>query len=136
MKGFERPVRFEEIDAAGILFFARYLALCHDAMEAFFAPLPGGYHAIVNEGGRGFPAVHVGCDYEAPLRYGDVAVIDVEVAHVGTTSCKFLYTIRRKRDGVVCARAEHVCVHTDMRTMTKLPFPPELRAHLEAALAR
>ena len=32
-----RPVRFAEVDAARIVYFARYLDFCHDALEAFSA---------------------------------------------------------------------------------------------------
>ena len=31
---FVRRVRFEEIDAAGIVYFPRFFTFCHDAMEA------------------------------------------------------------------------------------------------------
>ncbi len=131
MRTFERAVRFEEVDAAGIVFFARYLAYCHDAMEAFFDPLPGGYVGLVAGAGLGFPAVRVECDYKAPLRWGDVAVIETEVEAIGTTSCTFVYTLRRKSDGVTAARARHVTVFTEMATMTKRALSPEVRALLE-----
>ena len=47
----QRAVRFEEVDAARIVFFARYLGYGHEAMEAFFGALEGGYHGLVD--GRG-----------------------------------------------------------------------------------
>ena len=37
---YERPVRFAEVDAARIVFFARYLDFCHDALEALSTPQP------------------------------------------------------------------------------------------------
>ena len=73
----ERPVRFAEVDAARIVFFARYLDYCHDAIEALFGALDGGYAELTMKRGLGVPSVHVEIDYHAPLRYGDVAVIDL-----------------------------------------------------------
>jgi 4-hydroxybenzoyl-CoA thioesterase len=127
---FERPVRFEDVDAAGIVFFGRFFSYCHEAMESFFDPVAGGYVGLITKARRGFPAVHVDCDFSAPLRYGDVVAIETTVGHVGTTSCTFEYVLKRKADGVVAARVKHVCVHTDLTTMTKVPFAPELRALL------
>ena len=43
MVSLERPIKFEDVDAASIVFFARFLNYAHEAMERFFAPLEGGY---------------------------------------------------------------------------------------------
>ena len=62
---FLRPVRFADVDAARIVFFARYLEYCHDALEALFGQLPGGYAALTMERDVGIPSVHVEVDYRA-----------------------------------------------------------------------
>jgi len=136
----ERPVRFEEVDAAGILFFARYFEYAHEAMERFFGALGpaadglAAYPDLITRRRIGFPAVHLAMDCTAPLRYGDVARIDTTVAKVGRTSCAFRYLVTRAKDAVVTARIDHVVVSTDLVTMTKIPLPPEIRALLEAHL--
>ena len=43
MIDYERPIRFEEVDAAGIVFFGRFSSYCHDAMERLFDAVSGGY---------------------------------------------------------------------------------------------
>lgn len=83
---YERPVRFADVDAARIVFFARYLDYCHDAIEALFNDLPGGYAHLTMVRDIGVPSVRVEVDYRAPLRYGDVALIDVTVERVGEKS--------------------------------------------------
>ena len=35
----ERPIRFDEVDPAGIVFFARYANFAHEAIEGFFEDL-------------------------------------------------------------------------------------------------
>ena len=129
---YERPVRFEEVDAAGLVFFARFLGYCHEAMERFFDGVPGGYVDLIVRRKIGFPAVNVTADWRAPLRYGDVARIEVVVARVGTTSCTFRYTLRRLADGAEVAVVDHVVVSSDLTTMTKTPLPDDCRALLEA----
>lgn len=127
----ERPVRFEDVDAAGILFFARFFNYCHEAMERFFEELPGGYAALVIDRKIGFPAVHVASDFTAPLRYGDVARIAGSIIKLGTTSCTFRFAMTRAKDGIAVANMEHVIVCSDLVTLTKLPFPADIRAVLE-----
>ncbi|MCA9588778.1 MAG: acyl-CoA thioesterase [Myxococcales bacterium] len=126
----ERAVRFDEIDAAGLVFFPRFLAYCHEAMEDFFGGVDGGYVGLIRDKRVGFPAVHLTTDFRAPLRYGDVAAITLVVTKVGTTSCTFRYEISRAWDGFVVAVAEHVCVCTDLDAMAKLPLPDDVRALL------
>jgi 4-hydroxybenzoyl-CoA thioesterase len=128
----ERAVRFEEVDAAGILFFARYLGFCHDAMERFFDGVDGGYVDLITRRKIGFPAVHVEGDFKAPLRYGDVAKIDVTVKRIGETSATLRYAMRRMRDGADAATIEHVVVATDLASMTKLRIPDDVRTLLTA----
>jgi 4-hydroxybenzoyl-CoA thioesterase len=132
MVRYERPVRFEDVDAAGIVFFARILGYCHEAMEALFSPLEGGYVRLITERRLGLPTVHVETDFTAPLRYGDTARIDVTAPHVGTTSCTLAYTVTRARDGTRVAKAKHVCVVSDLDALTKRPIPADVRAVLEA----
>ena len=76
---------------------------CHDALEAFFGELPGGYAALFRERDLGVPTVHLETDFKSPLRYGDVARFEMAVERVGRTSLTFHHTIRRESDGIVAA---------------------------------
>jgi 4-hydroxybenzoyl-CoA thioesterase len=129
-----RPVRFEDVDAAGIVFFARYFNYCHDAMESLFDALEGGYATLINDRHLGLPAVHVECDFRSPLRYGETARIDVSVEHIGTTSATLRYRIVRDSDGHPCATVRHVVVTSDLRSLTKVAIPADVRRVLSAIL--
>ena len=128
---YDRHVHFEDVDAAGIVFFARFFGYCHDAMERFFDDVPGGYVALITQRKIGFPAVHASSDFKAPIGYGDVARIEGTVTKLGTTAAHFRFVMTRVRDGEHVATMNHVHVCTDIRTMTKLPFPADVRASLE-----
>jgi 4-hydroxybenzoyl-CoA thioesterase len=131
---FERTVKFEEVDAAGIVFFARYLGYCHEAMENFFGGLEGGYVRLIRDRGIGLPAVEANIQYTAPLRYGDAFTIDTTIEHIGNTSCTLAYRIWRK-DGdraVECTKVKHTCVVSRLATMTKLTIPDDMRALMQA----
>ena len=128
---YRRAVRFEEVDAAGIAFFARFFNWCHEAMERFFDGVPGGYVDLITRRRIGFPAVHLTADWKTPLRYGDVANIETAVAKLGTTSATLRYVLTRESDGAHVATLEHVTVAPDLDTMPKLPLPDDCRALLE-----
>lgn len=129
---YERPIRFEDVDAAGIVFFGRFFNYCHEAMEAFFSSLDGGYVKLIVERRIGLPAVHVECDFFTPLRYGDVAVIETTVPKIGTTSATLKYDIYRKRDRAHVATIQHVVVATNLDEVDKRALPDDVRAALEA----
>lgn len=131
----ERAVRFEEVDAAGIAFFGYFLNWCHEAMASFFDPIPGGYAGLILDRRFGFPAVHVTSDWKAPVRYGDRMSIETSVARIGTTSVTFRYVFTRlassRGSAAHVATIDHVCVATNLETMTKAPLPDDCRALLE-----
>ncbi len=127
-----RTVRFEDIDGAGIVFFPRYLSYCHEAMEAFFGALEGGYVRLICERKIGFPAVDVHVSYRSPLRYGDEATIAVEVLKLGNRSTTFRYSIAVGERAV--AMIEHTCAVCDLVALKSIQIPGDLRSHLEAHL--
>lgn len=131
----ERPVRFAEVDAARIVFFARYLEFCHDALEALFAALPGGYPELTMARGIGIPSVHIEADYKAPLRYGDTALIDVSVERIGGRSVTFRHAISRASDGVLCASVRQVVVLCRLDDIAPVDIPGDVRALLSQHLS-
>ena len=65
-----------------------------------------------------------------PLIYGDEADVAVEVAAVGNSSLRLVYTLRRVGDEVTCARVEQVHVAMSLGTKKSLPIPSYLRESL------
>jgi 4-hydroxybenzoyl-CoA thioesterase len=131
---YEKPVRFEDVDAARIVFFPKFLAYCHEAMEAMLAPLEGGYAGLVVDRQIGMPAVRVEADFEAPLRFGDVVRIQVTVEHIGRTSCALRYELFNAKTSQLSARIRHIVVLSDLRVVQKVPIPEDVRVVLEKHL--
>ena len=130
-----RPVRFAEVDAARIVYFARYLDFCHDALEALFGALPGGYPQLTMVRGIGIPSVRVEADYLAPLRYGDTALIDVSVERLGQRSITFVHTLPRAAAGVPCATVRQVVVLCRLDELVSVDIPADVRALLTVHLS-
>lgn len=138
MIAFDRAVKFEEVDAANIVFFARFVTYAHEAMEHFFGGLDGGYAGLILARRVGFPAVHVDIDFKAPARYGDVLRIETRVARLGNRSAVLWYRMHHVEEGATGRLAcdlKHTVVTTDLRTLTSCDMPADVRAllyqHLE-----
>src|SRR3990170_3022435 len=96
-----QKIRFDDVDGAGIVYYPQFFHLCHAAFEDFFdTAAPVSYPELVRDRRLGFPTVHLESTFKAPLAYGDVAVVELTVEHIGRTSVTFGYDVRRKRDGV------------------------------------
>lgn len=131
---YERPVRFEDVDAAQIVFFARFLGYAHEAMEHFFASVEGRYVGMITQRKIGLPAVRVEIDFRAPLRYGDIVRIETSCEKLGNKSAVLLYRMFRSSDSALSAEVRHTVVTTDLVTMKSCPMPDDVRRQLEANL--
>jgi 4-hydroxybenzoyl-CoA thioesterase len=145
---FDRPIKFEEVDAANIVFFARFVTYAHEAMESFFDALEGGYAGLILERHVGFPAVHVEITFTAPARYGDVLRIETRVARLGNRSAVLWYRMHHAGSGpsrgglrpqtpgsgLLACELWHTVVTTDLRTLTSCDMPADVRALLEQHL--
>ena len=133
---FDRSVKFEEVDAANIVFFARFVTYAHEAMEHFFGGLQGGYAGLILERRVGLPAVHVEIAFTAPARYGDKLRIETRIAKVGNRSAVLWYRMHHaSATGRLVCELKHTVVTTDLTTLTSCDMPPDVRAllleHLE-----
>jgi len=122
------PVRFAEIDRAGIVYYPRFFHYFHVAFEEFFADRVGvPYNVLLDRDRVGFPTVHAECDYRAPLRFGDVLRVDVSVEKMGRSSVVFLYRLRRSARARPAAEARITVVCVDMDAFRPIPIPARCR---------
>jgi 4-hydroxybenzoyl-CoA thioesterase len=125
------PVRFGDVDHAGIVFYPRFFVYFHEAFERFFDDAGLAYHKLLGDSRVGFPTVHIETDYKLPLKYGDSLDLEVSVPRVGERSATFRYVGYRHRDGQLACEAAITVACVDMRTFKSQPIPPDLRALFE-----
>ena len=124
-----QKIRFDDVDGAGIVYYPRFLHLCHAAFEDFFDDVaPFSYPALIRERRLGFPTVHVEANYRSPLAYGDTAIVTVGVTRVGTTSIGMHYEIRRRRDSGLAFSADITAVLINLDHGRPVPLTDELKA--------
>jgi len=128
-------IRFDDVDGAGIVYYPQFFHLCHKAFEDFFDDAASvSYPQMINENRRGFPTVAIHSDFSAPLRYGDIALVKMEIDTIGRSSATFNYEIRRKRDSKLCFSARIIKVFMDLDNNRVLPVPDDIRSLWESLL--
>jgi 4-hydroxybenzoyl-CoA thioesterase len=131
---YERPVRFDEVDPAGIVFFARFMNYAHEAMENFFSDLEGGYAGLIQTRRIGFPTVRLEADFKIPLRYGDMLRVETSCSKLGNTSATFVHEMRSAANGALCAVVRHVVVTVKLGVLEPCAMPDDVRAKFAAHL--
>lgn len=131
----ELPVRFADVDRAGIVYYPVFFHYFHAALEELFCARMGrGAYADLLERERvGLPAVSARCDYRAPLRFGDAAAVEVSLGELGDTSARLDYRVQRRRRGddpVECAVGAVVCAFVDLENFRAVTPPERVRALL------
>jgi 1,4-dihydroxy-2-naphthoyl-CoA hydrolase len=129
-----RDVRFQDIDAAGIMFYARFFDLFHDVYADYLAghgaPLPD----VIRKREWAAPLGHAEADYLAPLRYGDSIEVALTRGALEGSRLQLGYRITRG-DRVVSAIGQTVHVFVDVTTFKKIAPPAEALAAMGVLLA-
>lgn len=123
-------VELQEVDAAGVVFYAQFLVIAHRAYEAAFAALGCDLAGLLAEGRWALPMVHVEADYRRPLRHGDRIAVEVRCARAGGKSFTLAFTLRPVDGGEPHATVTHVHACLDRASGTSAELPETVRAAL------
>jgi 1,4-dihydroxy-2-naphthoyl-CoA hydrolase len=127
-----RAIRFQDIDAAGIIFYPRVLEMFHDAYGAFLDhagfPLP----EVLRSGTWLAPVRHAEADYFKPLRFGDRVNVEICRTHIAPTEATLGYRIARIVGGEVCVVGQVVHTFVERQTFKRTQIPELLQHALMA----
>ena len=126
----ERDVLFQDIDAAGIVFFARLFDYCHDAFFAFLGSRGLSMAKVMQDGVWGSPLAHAEADYAAPLRFGDRVRVEIVGVDLGNTSMRVTSRVVDFAGKQACS-AILVHVFVDRATGRPCSVPADVREALK-----
>jgi len=125
-----RTVAFQDVDAAGIVFFPRAFEYAHDAWVDCLRERGVDLVGVLRERVWLAPLVHAESDYREPMRFGDR--IDVQIPRVlfGASSMTVHFRLQGAgpRDGVTLCTGKLVSSFIDATTFRKVDVPPAVRA--------
>lgn len=128
-----RTVRLADTDAAGVVFFARTLMLCHEAYEESLSAAGIGLPQLLGAADLIVPIAKSEAEYLRPLRCGDKVAISVKPVLLSANSFAVTFEITRLGPPAKLAarvRTEHVV--TSLAKRERIPLSPALAAWVSA----
>ena len=126
---FSTRIRFVDTDASTRIHFSAMLRYFESAEQEFLRSL-GHEFSNLEDGGMGFPRVHVECSYSSMVRYDDLMNIEVTVQRVGNSSYTLAYAASVAGRPVAQGTITVVCI--DLKTQRSRPLPERLAGKLRA----
>jgi len=126
---YQRTIHFPDTDAAGVVFFANYLAICHEAYEEALGAAGLELKTFFADTGTVIPITKSEAEYLRPLACGDKVRVTVRPESLTEDTYAVRYEVARLGPVEKLAarvRTEHVCVATQSRARRSLP--PQLAA--------
>lgn len=124
---YPRTIHFADTDAAGVVFFANFLSICHEAYEESLAASGIELKTFFAENAVIVPIVKSEASYLRPLFCGDKLRVSVTPASVSENSFEIHFVATKVglvEKIVARVRTEHVCTSPGKRE--RAPLPPAL----------
>ena len=127
---FRCEISFQQIDAAGIIFYPRVLEMFHGAYAAFLAAAGAHLRDVMLKDTWIAPVRHAEADYFKPLRLGDVIHVEIAHVHLSETETTLGYRVVRAEGGELCVVGQVVHTFVDRATFKRIPIPERVRRAL------
>ncbi|MEM8778141.1 MAG: thioesterase family protein [Cyanobacteria bacterium P01_G01_bin.49] len=118
-----RTIRFSDTDAAGVVYFATLLSICHEAYENALAEAGINLKTFFSRTEIIVPIVHATIDFYHPLFCGDRLQIHLTPTQLNEAEFEISYEMLNLSASDVCvakAKTKHVCINSQLRQRTPL----------------
>jgi 1,4-dihydroxy-2-naphthoyl-CoA hydrolase len=119
-----RRIYLSDTDAAGVVYFAKGLEICHQAYEECLIQGGISLKQMIQEGKTALPIVHAEIDFLRPLCCGDRIQIGLVASLINQSEFAIAYQISpvdHLEQILVTARTRHVCINPQIRQRIDLP---------------
>ena len=129
---YSRRVHLADTDAAGVVYFARGLEMCHEAYEESLASSRIDLKRMLSKKKVALPIVQAEISFLRPLCCGDRITINLATNLVNSSEFVVEYQIFNVAEGdrvLIEAKTKHVCIEPNKRV--RIDFPPTILNWLE-----
>ena len=125
---FQFPVRiyYEDTDAGGVVYHARYLHFFERARTEYLRTLDFSQQMLLNERNVAFVVKTMTIDYRLPARLEDWLVVETKISEV--RGAAILFTQQLKRDELILCTATVKVASVDLSKMKPVALPDEVKA--------
>ncbi len=126
---YEYTIQFRDTDAAGVVYFANIISICHVAYEASLIQSGVDLQSFVNSSEFAVPISHVTADFYQPLFCGDRIIIELTPALINPSSAthskfEINYQISPVDNQLIIsatAITKHITINPQTRKQRELP---------------
>ncbi|MEL6495428.1 MAG: thioesterase family protein [Cyanobacteria bacterium J06623_7] len=134
MFDYQRRIHLSDTDAAGVVYFAKGLEICHEAYEESLAAARINLKQMIREGKVALPIVRAEIDFLRPLGCGDLIQVNFNTRQINGSEFAIAYQIvlvdnDNLEQAVIKAQTRHVCINP--RRRQRIDFPPAIQQWLE-----
>jgi 1,4-dihydroxy-2-naphthoyl-CoA hydrolase len=118
----EYRIQFRDTDAAGVVYFANIISICHVGYEASLTNSGIDLKLFVSNPNFAIPITNVSADFFRPLYCGDRVIIELTARSIDSFRFEVRYQILTG-DSQVAATAitKHIAIDPTTRKRTELP---------------
>lgn len=115
-------VQFRDTDAAGVVYFANILSICHVAYEASLIGSGVNLQLFVDNPNFAVPIIHVSAEFYKPLFCGDRVIIELTPRSIDIYKFEIKYQILATDLSVLAtAITKHIVIAPQTRKRKELP---------------
>lgn len=118
---YERKIRFADTDAAGVVYFANLLSICHEAYEEYLASININLKDFFQDNLTAIPIIHAEIDFFKPLFCGDLIMVQFSPELVNDRVFALNYQIYLDSLQVATAITKHIAINTQTRKVKLIP---------------
>ncbi len=127
----EEYVRWEDIDAAGIINYQAYLRFFALAEAELLRSAGLNYRFLFEVLGIWLPRVRVECDFHLPVKLDELLVVEAYFSRIGRTSVHLDFEVRRREEPLpLVASGRYVLVCVRQGNFEAVPVPEEIRTRV------
>ena len=121
---YSRRVYLGDTDAAGVVYFARGLEICHEAYEESLANSAIDLKQMLSDKKIALPIVHAEIDFLRPLFCSDRIIVNLTADLVNSSEFVVnyqIFNIANPNKILIKAQTKHVCINPNQRARIELP---------------
>ncbi|WP_396135768.1 acyl-CoA thioesterase [Chamaesiphon sp. VAR_69_metabat_338] len=125
---YDYTIQFRDTDAAGVVYFASIISLCHVAYEASLIESDIDLKSFVSNPEFAVPITHVAADFLRPLYCGDRVSISLTPAEIDRGKFEIIYQIltldaaaTERQNLAATVTTKHVVIDPQTRKRQDLP---------------
>ena len=118
---YHRIIHFSDTDAAGVVYFANILSICHESYEASLAEVNINLKSFFTTPSIAFPIVHSSVDFFRPMYCGDHLIVNLTPQKIAVGKFEISYELKINDVLVAKAITRHACIDVETRTKQELP---------------